>query len=84
MFLSPPFKLTDVNTHIEEERKVTREVREQLGLTDRRCNAMAGELEESKALLEAAIRHVWWMKKSPFKNGIISNYGYFWMKIFKL
>ena len=58
MFLSPPFKLTDVNTHIEEERKVTREVREQLGLTDRRCNAMAGELEESKALLEAAIRHV--------------------------
>ena len=55
---SLPFKLTDVNTHIEEERKVTREVREQLGLTDRRCNAMAGELEESKALLEAAIRHV--------------------------
>ena len=49
-------QLTDVNTHIEEERKVTREVREQLGLTDRRCNAMAGELEESKALLEAAIR----------------------------
>ena len=51
------FQLTDVNTHIEEERKVTREVREQLGLTDRRCNAMAGELEESKALLEAAIRY---------------------------
>ena len=47
-----------MNTHIEEERKVTREVREQLGLTDRRCNAMAGELEESKALLEAAIRYV--------------------------
>ena len=54
--ISLPFQLTDVNTHIEEERKVTREVREQLGLTDRRCNAMAGELEESKALLEAAIR----------------------------
>ena len=47
-----------MNTHIEEERKVTREVREQLGLTDRRCNAMAGELEESKALLEAAIRYI--------------------------
>merc|ERR1712203_63360 len=29
---------------------------EQLGLTERKCNAMAGELEESKALLDAAIR----------------------------
>ena len=25
-------------------------------MTDRKCNAMAGELEESKALLEAAVR----------------------------
>merc|ERR1712241_147528 len=29
---------------------------EQFGLTERKCNAMAGELEESKALLDAAIR----------------------------
>ncbi len=35
---------------------MTTEVKEQLGLTDRRCNAMAGELEESRALLDAAIR----------------------------
>merc|ERR1711970_1532060 len=32
------------------------EVLEQLGLTDRKANAMSGELEESKALLDAAIR----------------------------
>ena len=25
-------------------------------MTDRKCNAMGGELEESKALLEAAVR----------------------------
>merc|ERR1711923_217779 len=41
---------------IEEERKIKNEVLEQLGLTDRKANAMSGELEESKALLEAAIR----------------------------
>merc|ERR1711994_654761 len=41
---------------IEEERKLSNEVKEALGLTDRKCNAMAGELEESKALLDAAIR----------------------------
>lgn len=35
---------------------MTNEVKEQLGLTDRKCNAMAGELEESKALLDAAVR----------------------------
>merc|ERR1712168_346260 len=29
---------------------------EQFGLTERKCNAMAGELEESKALLDATIR----------------------------
>lgn len=32
------------------------EVKESLGLTDRKANALAGELEESKALLEAGIR----------------------------
>merc|ERR1712032_1361817 len=39
-----------------EERKIKNEVLEQLGLTERKANAMSGELEESKALLEAAIR----------------------------
>lgn len=32
------------------------QVKENLGLTERKANALAGELEESKALLEAGIR----------------------------
>jgi myosin heavy chain 6/7 len=49
-------QLSDVTAAIEEERKISNEVKEQLGLTERKANAMGGELEESKALLEAAIR----------------------------
>merc|ERR1712147_604024 len=49
-------QLGDVNAAIEEERKIKTEVLEQLGLTERKSNAMADELEESKALLDAAIR----------------------------
>merc|ERR1719219_2537484 len=49
-------QLREVNSAIEEERKIKNEVLEQHGLTERKCNAMAGELEESKALLDAAIR----------------------------
>merc|ERR1712181_69453 len=49
-------QLGDVNAAIEEERKIKNEVLENYGLTERKANAMAGELEESKALLEAAIR----------------------------
>merc|ERR1712123_6505 len=49
-------QLGDVNAAIEEERKIKNEVLEQLGLTDRKSNAMSGEMEESKALLDAAIR----------------------------
>merc|ERR1712131_196592 len=49
-------QLGDVNAAIEEERKIKNEVLEQYGLTERKANALAGELEESKALLEAAIR----------------------------
>merc|ERR1711970_1283534 len=49
-------QLVDVNAAIEEERKIKNEVLEQFGLTDRKANALSGELEESKALLEAAIR----------------------------
>merc|ERR1719500_412019 len=49
-------QLVDVNAAIEEERKIKNEVLEQNGLTERKANALTGELEESKALLEAAIR----------------------------
>ena len=49
-------QLVDVNAAIEEERKIKNEVLEQFGLTERKANALSGELEESKALLEAAIR----------------------------
>merc|ERR1711913_192802 len=49
-------QLGDVNAAIEEERKIKNEVLEQVGLSERKSNAMSGELEESKALLEAAIR----------------------------
>merc|ERR1712198_268096 len=49
-------QLVDVNAAIEEERKIKNEVLEQYGLTERKANALAGELEESTALLEAAIR----------------------------
>ena len=45
-----------VNQSIQDERKATNELRESLGLTERKTNAMAGELEESKALLDAAVR----------------------------
>ena len=46
----------ETGTRIEEERKATAEVKEQLGLTERKCNATSGELEESRALLDAAVR----------------------------
>merc|ERR1712158_282161 len=49
-------QLSDVCAAIEEERKISNEIKEQLGLTERKANAMSGEMEESKALLEAAIR----------------------------
>merc|ERR1711874_443748 len=49
-------QLSDVNSAIEEERKIKNEVLEQHGLSERKSNAMAGEMEESKALLDAAIR----------------------------
>ena len=49
-------QLVDVNAAIEEERKIKNEVLEQYGLTERKANALSGELEESKALLDAAIR----------------------------
>lgn len=49
-------QLNDVNAAIEEERKIKNEVLECLGLTERKSNAMSGELEESVALLDTAIR----------------------------
>merc|ERR1712121_153304 len=49
-------QLSDVNAAISAELKIKNEVLEQLGLTERKANAMTGEMEESKALLDAAIR----------------------------
>ncbi|CAB4063112.1 MYH6_7 [Lepeophtheirus salmonis] len=49
-------QLADINSAIEEERKICNEVEEQLGLAERKSNALFGELEESKALLEASKR----------------------------
>merc|ERR1711923_512435 len=48
-----------------EERKIKNEVLEQFGLTERKCNAMGGELEESKALLDAAIRGQRQLEQEP-------------------
>jgi hypothetical protein len=47
-------QLGDVNVAIEEERKIKNEVLEDIGLTERKANAMSGELEKSNALLDAA------------------------------
>eukprot|EP00095_Tigriopus_kingsejongensis_P012356 maker-scaffold198_size266703-snap-gene-1.28 protein:Tk12356 transcript:maker-scaffold198_size266703-snap-gene-1.28-mRNA-1 annotation:"myosin heavy muscle isoform x29" len=49
-------QLSEVNQAIQDERKVTIEVKEKLGLTDRKSNALAGDMEEAKALLDTAIR----------------------------
>ena len=41
-------QLGDVNADIDEDRKIKNEVFEAYGLTERKVNAMNGELEESK------------------------------------
>merc|ERR1712158_329103 len=46
-------QLGDVNAAIEEERKIKNEVLEAYGLTERKVNAMSGELGESKAMVDA-------------------------------
>ena len=49
-------QLRDVEGMYEEESRQRRELSEKAGLADRRANALHGELEESRALLDSADR----------------------------
>merc|ERR1739844_365157 len=49
-------QLRDVEGLYEEEGRQRREIAEKAGLADRRANALQGELEESRALLDSADR----------------------------
>merc|ERR1712095_1153 len=49
-------QLRDVEGLFEEETRQRREIAEKAGLADRRANALQGELEESRALLDSADR----------------------------
>ena len=49
-------ELRELATQVEEEERARAEVREALGLSERRANALHGELEESRTLLEQADR----------------------------
>lgn len=48
--------MKDVQTALEEEQRAREDAREQLGITERRANALQNELEESRTLLEQADR----------------------------
>merc|ERR1719384_2254860 len=49
-------QLRDVEGFFEEENRQRREIGEKAGLADRRANALAGEVEEARALLDSADR----------------------------
>jgi len=49
-------QLKDTQTHLEEEIRNRDDIREQMGIAERRANALQGELEESRTLLEQADR----------------------------
>ena len=49
-------QLRDVESMFEEENRQRREVSEKAGLADRRANALQGEVEEARALLDSADR----------------------------
>ena len=49
-------QLKDVQTALEEEQRARDDAREQLGISERRANALQNELEESRTLLEQADR----------------------------
>merc|ERR1712061_212693 len=49
-------QLRDVESQYEEESRQRREIVEKGGLAERRANALTGELEESRALLDSADR----------------------------
>ncbi|KAK7078909.1 putative TRAFAC class myosin-kinesin ATPase superfamily [Halocaridina rubra] len=48
--------MKDMNTRIEEGQRLASEYREQYGISERRANALQGELEESRTLLEQSDR----------------------------
>merc|ERR1711902_326631 len=49
-------QLRDVESQYEEEARVRKEITESFGLSERRSNALSGELEESRSLLDSADR----------------------------
>jgi len=49
-------ELKDMATRVEEEQRLASEYREQYGIAERRANALHGELEESRTLLEQSDR----------------------------
>ena len=49
-------QLRDVETAFEEESRQRQEISEKAGLCDRKANALQGELEEARALLDSADR----------------------------
>ncbi|XP_069168163.1 myosin heavy chain, muscle-like [Procambarus clarkii] len=49
-------EMKDMQTRIEEEQRLASEYREQYGIAERRSNALNGELEESRTLLEQSDR----------------------------
>ena len=49
-------ELKDMSARVEEEQRLASEYREQYGIAERRANALHGELEESRTLLEQSDR----------------------------
>ncbi|KAK4317168.1 hypothetical protein Pmani_011731 [Petrolisthes manimaculis] len=46
----------DMELKVEEQHRIASEYRDQFGISERRCNAIQGELEESRSLLEQSDR----------------------------
>lgn len=49
-------EMKDMQVRIDEEQRLSSEYREQYGISERRANALHGELEESRTLLEQSDR----------------------------
>ena len=49
-------EMKDMQARVEEEQRLSSEYREQYGIAERRANALHGELEESRTLLEQSDR----------------------------
>ncbi|XP_042243055.1 myosin heavy chain, muscle-like isoform X30 [Homarus americanus] len=49
-------EMKELQTRVEEEQRLASEYREQYGISERRANALHGELEESRTLLEQSDR----------------------------